>query len=81
VGHHGSNDAVSAGQLEAMQTKLALISCGVNNRYGHPTAQTLALLEDAGVAICRTDLNGDITVSFAPASLQVSCAKMSPEVY
>jgi competence protein ComEC len=80
VGHHGSADAVTVDQLAQMGTRIALISVGEDNRYGHPTAQTLGVLEAGGVTVFRTDLNGDITVALAPDALHVSCATMSNEI-
>jgi competence protein ComEC len=38
----------------------AVISCGKNNSYGHPTEGTLSKLRDAGVKVFRTDMQGDI---------------------
>jgi competence protein ComEC len=80
VGHHGSKIATTPELLRTMRTRLALISCGEGNRYGHPKAETLAMLEEADVAICRTDINGDITVSFNRTALTVSCATMTPDI-
>jgi len=80
VGHHGSADAVTVDQLAQMGTRIALISVGEDNRYGHPTAQTLGVLEAGSVTVFRTDLNGDISVALAPDALHVSCATMSNEI-
>jgi competence protein ComEC len=73
VGHHGSGGSVTAGQLERMGCQLALISVGRDNRYGHPTSETLALLNQADVKIYRTDLNGDVTVRLEGERLFVRC--------
>ncbi|MDR3052764.1 MAG: DNA internalization-related competence protein ComEC/Rec2 [Coriobacteriales bacterium] len=80
VGHHGSRDAVTTQQLLDMRTELAFISVGANNRYGHPTQETLEALEGAAVTVYRTDLNGDITVDFTPTALRVHCATIEPEL-
>jgi competence protein ComEC len=77
VGHHGSNGAVTASQLERMDCQLALISVGGDNRYGHPTPETLALLDQAGVTVYRTDLNGDVTIRFKGERLLVRCDTMT----
>jgi competence protein ComEC len=79
VGHHGSADAVTAAQLEQMGCRLAFISVGSNNRYGHPTAATLAVLEQMGLDIYRTDLNGDITLRFEKEAFSVICDTMAGE--
>ena len=57
VPHHGS-----AGLRLGKPPEVALISAGLNNRYGHPAQATLDLLESFGAEIYRTDLNGTITV-------------------
>jgi competence protein ComEC len=77
VGHHGSGGAVTASLLEQMDCQLALISVGQDNRYGHPTPETLALLDEAGVKVYRTDLNGDVTVRFKGERLFVRCDTMT----
>ena len=41
---------------------MGIISCGVNNKYGHPHEETLSILRDAGVDVYRTDLLGTITI-------------------
>ena len=54
-GHHGSSTSTSAAFLQAVQPTYAVISCGVDNDYGHPHRETLDKLNDAGVQIYRTD--------------------------
>jgi competence protein ComEC len=71
VGHHGSTDAVGSEQLLALNTKIALISAGRNNRFGHPTTATLSELEQAQAQALRTDLLGDISISFNRNQLDV----------
>lgn len=63
VGHHGSSTSTSYVFLNAVLPKMGIISCGVNNKYGHPHEETLSILRDAGVDVYRTDLLGTITVS------------------
>jgi competence protein ComEC len=76
VGHHGSKDAVTLEQLQQMGCQLALISVGKDNRYGHPAPDTLATLEQAGVRVYRTDLNGDIRLRFDGGRITVRCDTM-----
>jgi len=66
VGHHGSATSTSSNWLSVVQPKIAVISCGRNNRYGHPAPPTLQRLEDASVKVRRTDLEGD--VSYEPTA-------------
>ena len=63
VGHHGSRTATSSAYLEAINPKVAVISVGLGNRYGHPDQETLGKLADMGVIVYRTDLNGNIVIT------------------
>jgi competence protein ComEC len=61
VPHHGS--AYSDPEfLQAVHARLALISVGLNNDYGHPSPTLLAELTRLGVPARRTDLDGDVAV-------------------
>ena len=63
VAHHGSADDGLERLLGLLRPEVAMISCGVNNDYGHPTPSTLATLEStAGLDLYRTDEDGRITV-------------------
>ncbi len=60
VSHHGSKEATSEELLEVLKPKLAVISVGVKNKFGHPVKEILDRLEKKGVKIRRTDLEGEI---------------------
>jgi competence protein ComEC len=63
VAHHGSEDPGLADELTTLRPRIAVISCGRNNDYGHPRPETLAALAgEAGLAVYRTDLNGRVVV-------------------
>jgi competence protein ComEC len=63
VAHHGSADAGLADELKELRPRIAVISVGAGNDYGHPTPSTLTTLAAApGLAVYRTDLNGRIVV-------------------
>ena len=49
LGHHGSSTSSSRAYLEAASPSAAVISCGVDNDYGHPHEETLESLEDLGI--------------------------------
>lgn len=66
VGHHGSSNASSEAFLSAVSPKIAVISCGKDNEYGHPAEQTLTRLKLVGSEILRTDQSGDIVVTVKP---------------
>ncbi len=63
VGHHGSGSSTSQALLERLQTKTAVISCGKDNPYGHPSGETMRRLESIGAEIYRTDQQGHIIVT------------------
>ena len=72
VGHHGSEYSTGYRFLREVSPTYAVISCGKDNKYGHPTEAVLSKLRDADVKTYRTDLQGDIicisdgkTVSFS----------------
>lgn len=60
AGHHGSRTSTSLELLKATSPEIALISVGANNRYGHPTEETLERLNIFGCKVYRTDLEGTI---------------------
>jgi competence protein ComEC len=62
VAHHGSDDAGLAALLDRTRPRLAVISVGAGNPYGHPTPGTLATLAERGVAVLRTDRDGDVVI-------------------
>ncbi|MBI3251308.1 MAG: MBL fold metallo-hydrolase [Candidatus Andersenbacteria bacterium] len=73
VGHHGSKGSTSAAFLAAVRPKLAAISAGPNNSYGHPASETLGRL--AGVATLRTDQLGSIRLTRANSEWLLSCSQ------
>lgn len=75
LGHHGSKTSSSAGYLEAVQPKLAVISCGLDNAYKHPSDTILKRLEDMGIDYRRTDRNGTIVVTSNGTEIAVETEK------
>lgn len=71
VSHHGSSDQYSE-FIEWLKPKIALISVGANNGYGHPTRRTLGALARAGAVLLRTDLLGSIALKNIDGSFQIS---------
>jgi competence protein ComEC len=61
VAHHGSSKQ-DEDLVEGLGARLAVISVGVDNDYGHPAPSTLRLLQRAGMLVRRTDLDGDVAV-------------------
>jgi competence protein ComEC len=62
VSHHGSEDDGLDDLLERSVPKLAVISVGAGNPYGHPSESTVAELRDHGVPTMRTDRQGEIEI-------------------
>jgi competence protein ComEC len=62
VAHHGSADAGLGELLDRSVPKLAVISVGTGNSYGHPTDATLNELQAHDVPILRTDVQGEIAI-------------------
>ena len=60
VGHHGSDTSSSYVFLREVMPKYAVISCGKDNSYGHPTEGALSRLRDVGAQVFRTDMQGDV---------------------
>ena len=60
--HHGSKNSTTGEFLDFLDPRVTVISCGKNNRYGHPHEETLLRLSDAGCDVFRTDLQGCVTI-------------------
>ena len=58
--HHGSDTSSSPAFLSALGAQTAIISCGTDNDYGHPTEAALNRLSACGIPVYRTDLLGEI---------------------
>ncbi len=77
IGHHGSRHATSDRFLKAVNPQAAIISCGADNRYGHPSQPTLDRLRKAKVQVYRTDLSGEIAVITDGNTFQISTARQA----
>ncbi len=74
VAHHGSEDAGLAELLDRSAPRLAVISVGADNPYGHPSAATLAALAEHRVAALRTDQQGEVTIEVRRGGWRVETA-------
>ena len=61
--HHGSRFSSCESFLKTSSPAVAVISCGRNNRYGHPHEETLVRLAECGAKILRTDRGGAVRIS------------------
>jgi competence protein ComEC len=75
VPHHGSRYASGVRFLQAVGARVAIISAGAGNDYGHPAPQTLERLARSGAAVYRTDLDGDVTIETDGISILVNAAR------
>ena len=71
VGHHGSSTSSTAAFLDAVKPRLALISVGVANSYGHPSRDVVRALDAQGAQVLRTDQVGTVVVRTDGRSLTV----------
>ena len=71
VAHHGSDDAGLASLLERTRPRLAVISVGAGNSYGHPTPGTLGVLRRHRVPTLRTDEDGTVVIDVSRGSFRV----------
>jgi len=72
VAHHGSSTGTSEAFLSAVSPDYAVISCGKDNKYGHPHDETLNLLDEYGIDTLRTDMSGDVVFITDGYHLQAS---------
>jgi competence protein ComEC len=70
VPHHGSRYQ-DRRLLTDLGARVALVSVGADNDYGHPDQGTLNLLRRAGALVRRTDQDGDIAVVVRGGALSV----------
>lgn len=75
VAHHGSRNSSCEDFLQTVSPTAAVISCGRNNRYGHPHEETLTRLSSAGSLVLRTDENGAVRISKKDDLLKIQCYK------
>jgi competence protein ComEC len=71
VAHHGSAHQ-DPGLIRKVAPRLALISCGADNTYGHPAPGTVAALRAQGAMVLRTDRDGALAVTGAGGALRVA---------
>jgi competence protein ComEC len=71
VGHHGSSTSSTDPFLDAVHPKIALVSVGVKNSYGHPSKAVMADLARRGAQVLRTDQMGTVVLATDGRRLEV----------
>jgi competence protein ComEC len=72
VGHHGSRTSTTDEFVTRVRPRLAVVSVGAGNGYGHPDAAVLERLRRAGAAVLRTDADGAVVVRTDGVRLWIS---------
>ena len=70
VPHHGSKTSSTPAFIEAVSPRIAVLTLGYRNRFGHPKDEVVARYRDLGTKIWRTDLEGAIELRFSPEGPQ-----------
>jgi competence protein ComEC len=63
VGHHGSSSSSDGEFIRRISPKIAVITSGYRNSYGHPHTETLQKLKRNSIRVYRSDLNGTVTLT------------------
>ena len=74
VGHHGSYTSSTAGFLREVSPTYAVISCGIDNDYGHPHKETLQKLGLLNTTVYRTDRDGTVVASTDGKDIRITTA-------
>ncbi len=69
VAHHGSVNGTNQKLLDVVRPKYAVIGVGADNKYGHPHAATLDLLQKASIQYYRTDRDGTIEFNLSESGI------------
>jgi competence protein ComEC len=74
VGHHGSRTSSTEAFVDAVNPRLALVSVGAANTYGHPSPEVMQRLTAAGATVLRTDQLGTVVLRSDGSVLEVHAA-------
>lgn len=78
IPHHGGRLPILGALLDRVRPRLAAISAGAGNAYGHPAPETLEALAERGIRVLRTDRHGAIRLSFWPWGVRVETVRREP---
>lgn len=80
VAHHGSRYSSGARFLRSVGPRIAIISAGAGNSYGHPARPALARLAHSGATVYRTDVDGTVSIETDGTTISVRTAAGRAEV-
>jgi competence protein ComEC len=75
VPHHGSRTSSTAAFIATVGPRVAIVTAGYRNRFGHPRGDVIARYERAGATIARTDLDGAIAVTLGATAPHAVAAR------
>lgn len=75
AGHHGSSTSTTQEFLDAVSPLIALVSCEIDNEYGHPHKEFLERISKKGCTLYRTDKNGNISILSNGTNISVETEK------
>jgi competence protein ComEC len=78
VAHHGSRTSSTDAFLDAVRPRVAIVSVGAVNPYGHPAPETLGRIEARGARLYRTDRNGTVEATLDGRTLEVEAEHGGP---
>lgn len=79
--HHGSRSSSSPAFVAGVSPRLAMISAGYRNRFGHPSPEVTERLAIAGIGMHRTDGEGALTVVFDARGIRVAAERQERRRY
>ncbi len=68
--HHGSNTSNTMEFLQAIRPQFVVVSCGVDNSYGHPHKEPMQRFKMAGAQVLRTDQDGTVVIAAGEQGLE-----------
>lgn len=74
VGHHGSRTSSTEDFIDAVRPRVALVSVGAANTYGHPSPEVMRRLTAAGATVLRTDQLGTVILRTDGQRLEIDAA-------
>ena len=74
-GHHGSSTSSTDEFLQAVSPEYGIISCGVDNKYGHPHREILDKISKYNIKSYRTDIQGQITLTSDGKNISIKTEK------